>query len=68
MKETCRQGPFTCSVSATPTAAPVADQPTGLSLSLALRALSLPAPAIFNQGVIDVGIPWARLNDPTRTR
>ena len=44
---------FTSS-SATPTAALDADHPTSLSSPLALRALTLLAPAFFAQRVIDV--------------
>jgi hypothetical protein len=36
--------PFTCSVSATPTAAPAVNPPTTLSVPLALSSLALPAP------------------------
>ena len=60
--------PLTCFSSATPTAAPAADQSTSLSSPLALlflpfqyripwRILSIPpAPALLDQGVIDVRV------------
>jgi len=38
-KEPVRDGPLTCSSSATPTAAPTADQPTSLSSFLALPSV-----------------------------
>jgi len=43
-KEQDRHAPCTCSVSATPTAAPAVVQPTAFSVPLALSSLALPAP------------------------
>jgi len=43
-KEQSRHAPFTCPVSAIPTAAPAVDQPTAFFVPLTLPSLALPAP------------------------